>query len=82
MKSTKGIVTEPSHYMDNAIEPINLIMRNEMSFAKGNAVKYLARAGKKLYPDMDERESAITDLRKAMRYCEMEINLLNEEETL
>ena len=75
-------VFEPSHYTDNVVEPINLIMRNEMSFALGNAVKYLARAGKKQYQDMTMEESKITDLQKAKRYIEMEINLINGEEKL
>ena len=53
-----------------------------MSFALGNAVKYLARAGKKQYQDMTMEESKVTDLQKAKRYIEMEINLINGEEKL
>ena len=76
------IINRPKHYCDNVIEPIDLIMRNEMSFGKGNAVKYLARAGKKQYEGMSLEESHITDLKKAIRYLEMEINLINGEEVL
>lgn len=75
-------VNQPSHYTDNIVEPVNLIMKNGMSFGKGNAVKYLARAGKKQYQAMSMSESEITDLLKAIRYIEMEINLLKGEDTL
>ena len=75
-------VNQPSHYTDNVVEPINLIMKNGMSFALGNAVKYLARAGKKQYQDMTIEESKITDLKKAARYIAMEINLINGEDEL
>ena len=78
----KDQVNKPSHYCDNVVEPVNLIMKNGMSFGKGNAVKYLARAGKKQYQDMTMEESEITDLRKAMRYIEMEINLLEGADEL
>ena len=86
MKSTKkpsgDQVNQPSHYTDNVVEPINLIMKNGMSFGKGNAVKYLARAGKKQYQDMSMEESEVTDLEKAIRYIQMEINLIKGEEVL
>lgn len=77
-----SIVTEPSHYADLPIEPVDFIMRNEMTFALGNSVKYIARAGRKAYPNMDLEQSAVTDLRKAIRYLEMEINLREGKATL
>lgn len=36
-----------SHYESNKIEPITYIMANNMSFNRGNIVKYAHRAGKK-----------------------------------
>ena len=57
-------------------------MRNKMSFAKGNCIKYVSRAGKKQYDGMSMDDSAITDLKKAIRYLEMEINLITEQEVL
>jgi len=48
----------------------------------GNICKYAVRAGHKLYPDMNEIESEITDLEKVIRYAEMRINLLNGETDL
>lgn len=78
----KDIINQPSHYTDNVIEPIELIMRNDLPFALGNVVKYVSRAGKKKYEGMTEQESEITDLKKAMRYLEMQINLIEGKEKL
>lgn len=52
------------------------IMQNGMEFWRGNVIKYVSRAGSKLYDGQDKVQSEITDLKKAMRYCEMRINLL------
>ncbi len=76
------IVTAPAHYTQFAIEPITFIMRNGLSFWKGNVIKYVCRAGSKLYPDQDKWQSEVTDLRKVIRYCEMRINQLEGEEIL
>jgi hypothetical protein len=51
-------------------------MQNGMEFWRGNVIKYVSRAGSKLYDGQDKVQSEITDLKKAMRYCEMRINLL------
>lgn len=76
------VVTRPSHYTRWAIEPITFIMRNKMEFWRGNTIKYVARAGAKTYDGMDEVQSEITDLRKAIRYAEMRINMLEGKEAL
>ena len=81
-KTVEEIVIEPDHYARWAIEPIEFILRNEMDFASGNAVKYITRAGYKLYPGQTQEESEVTDLKKAMRYLEMRINLITGEEKL
>lgn len=70
------IVVRPSHYARWTIEPIVFIMQNGMEFWRGNIIKYVSRAGSKLYDGQDKVQSEITDLKKAMRYCEMRINLL------
>ena len=75
-KDAEDIVTKPKHYHDFEIEPSDFIMKNQLSFWKGNIVKYASRAGLKVYDGMDEVESEITDLRKAIRYAEMRINQL------
>ena len=72
----ENIVTKPKHYHNFEIEPSDFIMKNQLSFWKGNIVKYASRAGLKEYDGMDKVESEITDLRKAIRYAEMRINQL------
>lgn len=59
----------PHHYksgFSNGAEVIDITER--LNFNRGNAVKYLARAGRK--PGV----SAVTDLRKAMWYIERELS--------
>ncbi len=76
------IVKEPPHYTRYEIEPIEFIMRNDLPFYLGNIVKYALRAGHKMYPNMNIIQSEVTDLQKVMRYCEMRINQINNEELL
>ena len=82
MGVSKDIVVRPSHYTENKVEPINLIMLNKMSFGSGNAVKYLCRAGKKQYEGMTLEESHKVDLRKAQQYITMELNMLEGKDTV
>ena len=76
LNNTDNIIVKPSHYTQYKIEPVTFIMTNRLSFEVGNIVKYACRAGDKLYPGQDYTQSRITDLRKVMRYAEMEINRL------
>lgn len=71
------IIVKPSHYAKWKIEPITFIMRNGFEFWRGNIVKYVSRAGSKLYDGMDATQSEITDLKKVIRYAEMRINQLS-----
>ena len=43
----KPSVTHPAYYKDRKIEPIDVIEAWGLDFCLGNAVKYIARAGKK-----------------------------------
>lgn len=62
-------VNHPSHYkMANGIEVIQLT--EQLNFCRGNAVKYICRAGKK------NRDSEIEDLLKARWYINREIERL------
>jgi len=79
---TDDIVNRPSHYTQYAIEPITFIMTNKLAFHVGNIIKYAVRAGSKSYPNQTPEQSEITDLRKAMRYCEMRINQLESQDEL
>ena len=75
-------VERPFHYVHYSIEPKEFIIRNKMPFWKGNVVKYVSRAGHKTYDNETLNASEILDLRKAIRYCEMRINMLNDETNL
>lgn len=63
-------VDHPAHYQVGGVEVIDLV--DGMSFCRGNAVKYLARAG--LKPGADE----IEDLEKAAWYVHREIARLRQ----
>lgn len=60
-------VEHPAHYggADNPFECIKVIEAWQLGFALGNAVKYIARAGKK--------GDAIEDLKKARFYLDWQI---------
>jgi len=66
------LVTHPDHYKahPSGIEAIQVT--EHMNFCKGNAMKYLWRAGLK------DSASEITDLKKAIWYIEREILRLQE----
>ncbi len=70
------VIRRPSNYANGPHEPMVFTMQNGMEFWGGNVIKYVSRAGSKLYDGQDKVQSEITDLKKAMRYCEMRINLL------
>jgi hypothetical protein len=68
-------VSHPSHYADgwsNGAEVIDIT--ENLNFNRGNACKYLARAGKKGGP-----EKELEDLRKALWYVRREIERLGGE---
>lgn len=66
-------VNHPSHYNSGKIEVIDFIDDQKLNFARGSAIKYICRAGKKL--------NEIEDLRKAVWYLEHEIKILTDELT-
>ena len=63
-------VSHPSHYADGKIEVIDFIEDKGLNFNRGNAVKYICRAGKK------DPAKEIEDLEKAMWYISHEIERL------
>lgn len=67
MKNNHNPVTNPAHYTDGKIEVIDFIEDKALGFRLGNAVKYIARAGKK---DPAKRTE---DLQKAAWYLNREI---------
>ena len=60
-------VQHPSHYCDGRIEVIDFIEDKKLGFHLGNAVKYIARAGKK------DPAKEVEDLEKAVWYIERHI---------
>ena len=65
-------VNHPSHYTDGKIEVIDFIEDKGLNFHRGNAVKYIARAGKK------DPAKEIEDLQKAVWYLNHEIGRLQK----
>lgn len=64
-------VNHPTHYQGKGIEVIDVIEAFGLSFALGNCVKYVLRAGKK--------GDARTDLEKAMWYLSREIERMEHD---
>ena len=60
-------VNHPSHYTQGKIECIDFIQDKRLNFCRGNAVKYIVRAGLK------DPNKEIEDLKKAIWYLEHEI---------
>lgn len=63
-------VNHPLHYADGKIEVIDFIEDKKLGFCLGNAVKYIARAGKK------DPNKEIEDLEKARWYIDRRIQEL------
>ena len=65
-------VNHPAHYTDGKIEVIDFIEDKNLNYHRGNAVKYIARAGKK------DPAKEIEDLQKASWYINREIDRLQQ----
>jgi hypothetical protein len=59
-----------NHYKDKAIQPIIYIHANNLGFCEGNVVKYVTRWREK---------GGVADLRKAIHYIELLIQLETEQ---
>lgn len=77
-------VHKPAHYaQDRTIEPISVIEDwfpdgTDGAYHKGNALKYLSRAGRKLYEGKTQVESEIIDLEKQVWYVQRRIQQLRK----
>lgn len=67
------MVNHPSHYTDGNIEVIDFIEDKRLNYHRGNALKYLCRAGKK------DPEKEVEDLQKAVWYINREIQRLEAQ---
>lgn len=63
----ENVINHPSHYTDGRIEVIDFIEDKNLNYHKGNAIKYICRAGKK------DPSKEIEDLQKAIWYMNREI---------
>lgn len=59
---------------ENPFEPIKIIDYYDLNFSRGNAIKYILRAGNK------PGEDAVKDLLKARDYIDHEIEKLSNKE--
>jgi hypothetical protein len=68
----KEEVNHPLHYLkDSGFEVIDVVNAWDLNFQLSNAIKYIARAGKK------DPEKVIQDLEKAIWYIKYEIDVIN-----
>ena len=63
-------VNHPSYYNTGNIEVIDFILDKKLNFCRGNAIKYIVRAGLK------DKNKTIEDLQKAIFYINREIKEL------
>jgi hypothetical protein len=69
----------PNHYKGNGgIMTIDLIESAELNFSRGNAVKYISRAGKKEESGYDALTKELEDLTKAKWYVQREIERIEK----
>ncbi len=66
-------VNRPRHYNKGKIEVADFIKDQNLNFDRGNAVKYICRAGDKEDPAMTLAEKTVQDLEKAIWYIKHEI---------
>lgn len=70
--SKRDVIKQPSHYVEGRkYEPKDVIRDWGLNFNLGNAVKYIARAGRK--------DDIVQDLKKAQEYIQFEIEAIEAE---
>lgn len=73
MPPEKDNVNHPAHYTTGKIEVIDFIEDKQLNFHRGNAVKYIVRAGVK------DPDAEVEDLKKAIWYINREIDRVIRE---
>jgi hypothetical protein len=66
------MVNHPPHYKSGSIEVWDFIIDQDLSYASGNVVKYISRAGKK------GKDTHLQDLEKAQAYLKREIQRVKD----
>jgi hypothetical protein len=69
-------VNHPSHHTRGGIESIDYIEAKELNFHRGNAVKYISRAG---FKPVGDKAMEIEDMKKARWYIDREIRRLEKQ---
>lgn len=82
MPSPGDPVNHPKHYNKGKIEVADFIADQDLNFDRGNAVKYICRAGDKLDLTMPLEQKEIQDLEKAIWYIKHEIKMIKERNGL
>lgn len=71
----------PAHYRQyGSYSGLHVAEAWDLGFHLGNTIKYIQRAGHKVYAGMSPDESRLTDLRKARWYLQRYLHLLAPEE--
>lgn len=77
-------VDAPKHYLQCGISPVEVIELWNLDFFLGNVVKYIGRAGKKYATEAERiaigKHIELEDLKKARKYLDMKIELLEKGE--
>lgn len=55
-----------NHYKDLAIQPVEYIYKNQVPYLEGNVVKYVTR---------HKSKNGAEDIRKAIHYCQLVLEL-------
>jgi hypothetical protein len=59
-----------NHYASMAIQPVEFIVANNLTFLEGNVVKYISR---------HHAKNGADDVRKAIHYCELILRTVYHE---
>lgn len=83
MNNIEEKVNHPEHYKLKNFEVIDIIQdsmdaREFMGFCRGNAIKYLLRAGKKTESNYTPHAKRIEDLNKCIWYIQKEIKEIEQ----
>lgn len=72
-----GAVHNPAHYCgDRKYQPWDVITDWDLDFLLGNAVKYIARAGRKQQAGMTMKQSEEQDIMKAIEYLQKRLDIM------
>ena len=65
----------PNHYKGSGgLQAIDVVEVFDLNFSRGNAIKYILRAGRKAEEGYDELTKEVEDLNKAVWYINREID--------